>query len=126
MKNIKQANININIKDLFFSWLNIISSFHNLPPQEEKILALLLYHHYKLQKEVTNEKILWKLVFDYDTKKLIKNELGIADQSMQNALTKLRKQNIIIDNKITKAFIPTLEQGANNFKIIFNFNIIHE
>lgn len=72
MNNTKQANINIHIKDLFFRWLEITSAFHNLTTQQKQVLGLFLYHHYKLKKEISNKKILWKLVFDYDTKKLIK------------------------------------------------------
>ena len=126
MKNQKQANINITIKNLFLTWLKIINSFHNLTPQQREVLALLLYYHYKIGEEITNDKIVWKLVFDYDTKKLIREELNIEDQSLQNVLSKLRKRNIIDNDRVTKNFIPNIEKKATNFKLIFNFNLIHE
>lgn len=127
MKNIKQADINIKLKDLFLKWLDITSSFHNLTSQQKHVLALFLYHHYKLKKEITNEKILWKLVFDYDTKALIKEELDLKNAGLQNILTLFRKRNIINEkNEITPVYIPALESGSKEFKIIFNFNIIHE
>jgi hypothetical protein len=126
MKNSKTANINITIKDLFKKWLDITKLFHKLTNQELDVLALLLYYHYKYKQEITNDKILWKIVFDYDTKHLIKEELDIKDQGIQNVLSNLRKKNIIDDGKIRKAYIPDLEDKGNNFKIIFNFNIIHD
>lgn len=126
MKNSKIANINITIKDLFKKWLEITKLFHKLTNQEIEVLALLLYYHYKYKKDITNEKILWKILFDYDTKLEIKEELNIKDQGIQNVLTSLRKKNIIRDNKIVSTFIPELDQDGKNFKIIFNFNIIHE
>lgn len=126
MSNIKQANINIHLKELFIRWLDITSAFHNLTKQQKQVLGLFLYYHYKYQKDITNNKILWKVVFDYDTRQEIKNELGIKDAVLQNILSKFRKDKIIKDNKITSTFIPALEQGSNNFKIIFNFNIINE
>ena len=126
MKNSKIANINITIKSLFNKWLHITRIFHNLTPQEIDILSLLLYYHYEYKKDITNDKILWKMVFDYDTKILIREELGVKDQGIQNALTALRNKGVIKDNKILSGYIPQLENKSNNFKIIFNFNIIHE
>jgi hypothetical protein len=127
MKNVKQANINITIKDLFLRWLDITSSFHNITNQQKQVLALFLYYHYKYKQEITNDKILWKLVFDYDTKLLIEQELGIKNAGLQNVLTLFRKRNIINDkNEITPTFIPNIEPDAQDFKVIFNFNIIHE
>lgn len=126
MRNSKVANINITIKDLFKKWLQITRLFHKLTNQEIDVLALLLYYHYQYKKDITNDKILWKVLFDYDTKHLIKEELGIKDQGIQNVLTSLRKKNIINDNKIVQTYIPNIESKSDNFKIIFNFNVIHE
>jgi hypothetical protein len=127
MKNVKQANININLKDLFLKWLDITSSFHKLTKQQKHVLALFLYYHYKFKKEITNDKMLWKVVFDYDTKLLIEQELNIKNAGLQNILTLFRKRKIINEhNEITSTFIPALEPGSKEFKVIFNFNIIHE
>jgi len=126
MINTKMANINISLKNLFLKWLDITSSFHKLTKQQKKVLALFLYYHYKYQKDISNNKILWKVIFDYDTRRLIKDELNIKDAVLQNILSILRKNDIIKDGKITKTFIPELTQDSKNFKIIFNFNIIHE
>lgn len=127
MKNVKQANLNITRKNLFLKWLDITSSFHNLTKQQKEVLGLFLYYHYKFKKEITNEKILWKLVFDYDTKVLIEKELGIKNAGLQNVLTLFRKKNIINEkNEITPTFIPNINPGSKEFKVIFNFNIIDE
>lgn len=126
MKNSKVATINIRIKDLFKQWLEITKIFHNLRDQEINILALFLYNHYKLKKEITNEKILWKLVFDYDVKIEIEEELNIKGQSLRNVLTALRKKGIIQDGRISKMYIPEIEDKSDNFKIVFNFNIVNE
>jgi hypothetical protein len=124
MKNTKIANINVYIKDLFTQWLIVTKQFNKLSRQEIDILSLLLFNYYKLKKEITNEKILWKILFDYDIKNEIKKELKIKDPSFQNALTSMRKKGVIKDNKIVRTYIPDIENGAKNFKVIFNFNII--
>jgi hypothetical protein len=66
------------------------------------------------------------MVFDYDTKQLIKKELGIKDPNLQNVLTSLRKKGVVIDNEIVSTYIPNIEVDSNNFKIIFNFNIVED
>lgn len=126
MKNTKIANINIRVKDLFFKWMEITKPFHHLTKQQQDVLALFLYYHYKYKKEITNNKILWKLVFDYDTKLLIREELDIKDAGFQNIMYKLRQKHIITNNKITPAYIPKLTKNSKNFKIVFNFNIVDE
>lgn len=125
MKNVKQANINVKLKDLFFKWLEITKPLHKLTNQQQEVLALFLYYHYKIKHETTNEKILWKIVFDYDTKMKIKEDLNIKDNVLQNIMTHLRKRKIIIDNKISPIYIPSLELNSTNFKIIYNFNIVN-
>lgn len=124
MKNTKIANININLKKLFSVWLDITSPFHKLRKQEKKVLSLLLYHYYMLQKDITNESIVWKVLFDYDKKLEIRKELNIKDPSFNNVLSSLRKKKVIVDDRISSIYIPSVEQKANNFKVIFNFNII--
>ena len=124
MKNAKVANINVKLKGLFLRWLELTVMFHKLTEKERKVLALLLYYHFILKKDITNPKILWKMVFDYDTKMKIKEELDMKDASFQNLLTALRKKNIIKDNMIVPTYIPDLEANATGFKIIYNLNII--
>lgn len=126
MNNIKVASINITLKDLFRKWLEITRLFHKLTDQEISILALILYYYHTYKKDITNDKILWKIVFDYDTKHLIKEELNIKDQGIQNVLSSLRKKGIIRNNKVLATYIPELEEGSHEFKIVFNFNIIYE
>ena len=88
------------------------------------MLALLLYYHYQYKKETTNNKILWTIVFDYDTKMKIKEELDMNDNSFQNMMTQLRKKNVIINGEISSRFIPELDLNTKNFKVIYNFNIV--
>jgi len=126
MKNIKALSVNIKLKTLFKTWLQITEVFHGLTNQQIDVLALLLYYHYKLSQEITNNKILWKIVFDYETKAKIKDELQIADAGLQNVLTQLRKKNIVNNNQIVSTYIPNIEKDSTTFKIVFNFNIIHD
>lgn len=122
--NSKTATLNVTLKNLFFRWLDITKSFHNLNNQQQRVLALLLYYHYQYKKETTNNKILWTIVFDYDTKMKIKEELDMNDNSFQNMMTQLRKKNVIINGEISSRFILELDLNTKNFKVIYNFNIV--
>jgi len=128
MNNIKIANLNVKLKELFFKWLDITKAFHKLNNQQQQVLALLLYYHYTYKKDITNNKILWKIVFDYDTKiKIMEDPVfkkGLTVGALNNIFTVLRKNNIISDGEISKIFIPELEIKSKQFKVIFNFNII--
>lgn len=126
MSNIKTANLNVRIKNFFMRYIEFLQPFHKLPKQEQKLLALLLYYHYKLRKEITNNRILWKEVFDYDTKLLIAEEMEIGGQALENLLTKLRKKNVIIDKQVSALYIPDLGKDSKTFTITFNFNINYE
>ncbi len=128
MNNIKIANLNVKLKELFFKWLDITKAFHKLNNQQQQVLALLLYYHYTYKKDITNNKILWKIVFDYDTKiKIMEDPIfkkGLTVGALNNIFTVLRKNNIISNGEISKIFIPELEIKSKQFKVIFNFNII--
>jgi hypothetical protein len=126
MDNVKNATINVKIKNFFFRYIEFLQPFHKLQKQQYTVVALLLYHHYKFSKEITNNKILWKTVFDYDTKILITDELGITLQGLENIYTKLRKNKVIIDNELSSVYVPELSKKNNVFTININFKIMNE
>ena len=124
MKNSKIANIRVTVKDFFKYWLLTTKRYNKLSEREIDIVALLLYYRYSYSKEILNEKMLWKLVFDYDTRLLIKEELNMTNSNFENNLTNIRVKGVIKDNIIKSAYIPDIELEAKNFKVIFNYNII--
>lgn len=126
MKNRKVATLNIKFKDMLSHWLKVTRVFNGLTDSEIELLALILFYYFEYKKEITNDTLLWKVVFDYDTKMLIKEELDITDQNLQNKLSVLRKKNVIKDNKVLGVYIPTIEEGSSNFKVIFNYNIVYD
>lgn len=122
----KVANVNVRIKTFFTRFLEFTYPMHKLNGRQQKVLALLLYHHYLLKSQITNNKILWKQVFDYDTKVEIYTELGIQSGALENILSQLRKKNVVVDNVISPAYVPVLDKKSNKFSMVFNFNIIDE
>lgn len=129
MTNEKVATLNLKLKELFIRWLDITRAFHKLTNQQQHVLALLLYYHFLYKKETTNSKILWKIVFDYDTYLKIREddlfkEKGMSSNVLHNIITGLRKKKIIVDGRISPMFIPDLTHDCKSFKVTFNFNIV--
>lgn len=118
----KSANIKIDKKQFFHKWVEFTRPFHGLRKQLQQLLSLLLFHHYELGLVIKNEKILWKQVFDYDTKVLIMNEMDIQQSTMENMLTQLRKAGAINNNVINQAYVPNIDDSTESFTIKINFN----
>lgn len=123
MKNEKIANVKTTRKEIFFKWVEFTKPFHGLRNQLQSVLALLLYHHYNLSQIINNDKILWKQVFDYDTKVMLMNELDIKPQTLENLFTELRKKGVIVDNTIPTEYIPEINKDTKYFTIRINFKI---
>lgn len=129
MKNIKIATINLSIKDFFIKWLEINKTFHKLKPQEQMVLSLLLYHMHLLKEHITKESLMWKILFDYDTRVLIREDEVWGDkklsvQSFENILSNLRKLKVIQDNKISEKYIPNITIDSKKFTVIYEFKIL--
>ena len=123
MKNNKTVVINTTFKDLMYYWLTFIKPFHNLSEQRMRILALLLYYYFEYKKKIDDDEIVWKMVFDYEVKIKITNELNVKLHTIENKLTELRKKKIINNNVINPNFIPNLTRDSDKFSINFNFKV---
>lgn len=122
MRSEKVAKITTSRKQFFFKWVEYTKPFHGLRKQLQDALALLLYHHYELGKVISNNKILWKQVFDYDTKILIMEDLNIPQTALENIYTQLRKAGVVKDNQIVPVFIPNITKDTTEFTIKINFS----
>lgn len=118
------ATIKTDFEGVVNRWIKFTAPMHNLTPQEQDLISQLLLQYFRLKEKIDDPELLWKMVFDYDTKAEIKNVLGWKDYTLQNLLTRLRKKGIITrNNQIAKPYIPNLSSDAKGYKIIFNFII---
>lgn len=126
MKNSKVAVIPVSKSLLFFRWLELTRPLHNLKGNQLKVLAWLLYYYYDYKKTIDSDEVIWKLVFNYDTKAKIKESVGIEDASFQNTLSILRKKGAIVNNQVAKPYIPEMDKDAKSFKLIYHFKIMND
>jgi DNA-binding MarR family transcriptional regulator len=114
----KNVPLKTNKKKFFRQYVEILDPLVKLRPKELDVLAELLYHNNEL-KEVKAD-LRWKLIFDYDTKKEISQDLKISIPSLGNNLSYLRKRGIIVDNKVVDNL---LVYPGKTFKLVFNFKL---
>lgn len=123
-KIIKVSTINTSLLNVIRYWLFILRGRHKLQKKQEDALSLIIHQYIVYSKDITNPKFIWKLVFDYDSKKEIAETLGITTINLENYLTKMRHANVIIDNKINPNYMPGLLSDTKEFSLHFNFNIV--
>ena len=117
------ANIKTNLRKFFHHWITVTNPLHNLGKTERGVLAELLYYRYLLSQEVTNEGLLNKLLFDYETKNKICEAVGIPKSRMALVLTTLRKEGIVNGRSLNKSYIPDLVLGDKQFILAYKFKI---
>lgn len=105
----------------FKYWFEFLKPFHNLTGREMDIAACLVKHRYELSKVIKDEEILDKVVMSEDTRLKIMEECKVTLPYYQVIISKLKKNNIIIDNKIASNYIPHLEDENGNFKMMLLF-----
>ena len=123
MKNANIANIRTSVDGLFERWVALTQPLHKLTEAEANIFVLFLRKRHLFAISISDDNIVNKLLFSTDTRKEIMDTLGYKMGTFQNYLTAMRNKGVIQNNRLNKKLIPNYEDGANNFKLIFNFNI---
>ena len=107
----------------FRYWLEFLKPIHKLTNREVEVVELFLKHRYKLSKVVFDEELLDKITMGEDVKKEIREALGITLEHFQVIMSKLRKNKVIIDNKLNRKFLPNLVKKDNTFYLLLYFEL---
>ncbi len=108
----RKLTIPVSKRKFFRAFVEILQPFIKLRNREGEVFAELLYHCY-LRRGMANKKDMFKLVFDYDTRERIQQELNISSAVFRNTLSALRKKRLIIDNAIPNHYLMDLEEEIN-------------
>lgn len=112
-----------NIKMFFRYWFTFLRPFHKLTDREIDIITSFTYERYLLSKVISDSDILDKVVMSEDTKKKVREESNISLAHFQVIMGKLRRNKVIIDNKINPRFIPNITDENGSFKLMLLFDI---
>ncbi len=131
-KDLKKESLKINgairipasLKGSFFRrWFEFLEPIHKLTEREMDVIAALVKQRYELSKVVFDEDLLDKIVMSEDSRKKVMRECNISLAHFQVVLGRLRKNKIIVDNKINKKFIPQIQEDAKEFKYLLYFDM---
>lgn len=107
----------------FKYWLEFLKPIHRLTDREIEVVELFLKKRYQLSKVVTDKELLEKVAMSEDVKKEIREELGITLAHFQVIMSKLRKNKVIIDNRLNKKFMPNLTKKGDTFTLLLHFEL---
>lgn len=115
----KEIKIPTNRKKFFRQYIEVLKPICDVRDREADVLASLLYQSY-LRKDINNLKDRFKLVFDYDTKIKIQEELNMTTAVLRNCISQLRKKGIIgKDNVILPQYL--INPDDEIFSLKYNF-----
>lgn len=124
---IKKSNNIVRIPtslDKFFKyWFLFLRPFHNLTDREIDVASSLIKYRYELSKVIKDDVILDRVTMGEDTKRKIREECNITLPHFQVIMGKLRKNNVIVDNRINPRFIPNVTEDAGTFQLLLLFDI---
>ena len=100
--------------------------YHKLTDREMDIAAAFIRHRFALSKVISDDTILDSVLLSEDTKKKIREECNITLQHFQVILGSLRKNKVIVNNRINPKFIPSLKEDSDYLTLMFYFKIEDE
>lgn len=110
-------------KKFFRFWFEFLKPFHKLTDREIDVITAFTYERFLLSKVILDPDVLDKVVMSEDTKKKVREESNITLAHFQVIMGKLRKNRVIINNKINPKFIPNITEDDNSFKLMLLFDI---
>jgi len=109
-------------RSVFRSYVELLKPFlKGLRSRECDVFAELLYQYY-LKASIKNDRDRFSLVLNENGREVIAQELEISQAVLRNALTSLRKKNLLKDNN-TIPSVYLLDLKDNNLKLSFIFAV---
>ncbi len=121
----KVATIQTTLRKFFHYWITVTYPLHNLGLTDRNVLSELLFFRYKLSLEVTNERLINKLLFSIETKEKITKAVSISKSQYAQSLTHLRKAGIIKNKMVNLAYVPELSKEDTEFVMAYKFKIVN-
>lgn len=111
------------LNTFFRNWLEFLKPFHGLTGREMDLAAALIRHRYELSKVIKDSDILDRETLGEVTKKKILDDFDMSPPHYYALIGKLRKNKVIIGDKINPRFIPNIPEDSDNFKLLVSFKL---
>ena len=117
------VRIPTSLNDFFKYWLEFLKPFHSLTDREIDVAASFIKKRFELSFKINDSEILDQILMSEDTKRKIREECDISSAHFQVIMGKLRKSNLIIDNKINPRYLPNINEENGSFILLLLFDI---
>lgn len=107
----------------FKYWFLFLKPFHNLANRDIDVIVAFTKERYKLSKVIKDNNILDKVLMSEETKRKVREECGIKLPHFQVIMGKLKKNKIIVDNRINPKFIPNITEENGVFQLLLLFEL---
>lgn len=110
--------------DFFRAWVEFLTPLHNLTNREKDVLAALIKYRFELSEVIKDESALDTVLMSDKIKSQIKEECKVSDAFFQVILGKLKKSNILIENRVNPLLMPKkLNPNSNSFLLLLYFDL---
>lgn len=106
-------------KKFYRQYVQLINPILGLNKRQLDVFGLLLYYHDSFSS--LEGKAKWKMLFDYDTKLAMAEELGMNQPAFHNYITALRRKNILKDREINQKYLYVLPKNCTTFELTYKF-----
>lgn len=108
----------------FRIWFEFLAPLHGLTKREMDVAAAFVKQRFELSKVISDEDLLDKVVMSDSTKAKVKAECNISDAFFHVIMGKLRKNKVIIGDKINSKLIPKdLGSEDTSFQLLLHFDL---
>jgi len=107
----------------YYKWLSFLIPFHKLTDRERQVLAGLLNKRHELKRLISDDNMLDNLMKQPEVRKEVREELNIGPQQFNVLYSKLRAAGVIVGDKINKKYIPNIEHGSKEYKLVLIFEV---
>lgn len=109
--------------DVFFKWLSFLQPLHGLTYKEMQVMAAFLKKRFELSDSVKDDAMIDTILKSPETRKEIRDSLLMNVSQFNVILSSLRKNKAIIGNSINKRFVPNMEQGTKEVRLVIRLMI---
>jgi glutamate/tyrosine decarboxylase-like PLP-dependent enzyme len=102
----KAIKITCSSNNLFATWLTLTYMLHHLTDKEIAVAAAFLAKYAELKKSIINDDTLNKVTFSKESRREIRESLGLSTTYFQVIMKGLRDKHFYSGTQINKQLIP--------------------
>lgn len=87
-------------------WIEFLAPFHKLTSRERDVAARIIQQYFMLRERVKDPVLLKELLWSQQSRKDMRDSLGMSRENFQMVLKSLREANVLVDGDLNKAYIP--------------------